>query len=256
MSLLQTVSLSVSIGGKVICRDLDFTLEQGQHWGILGGNGVGKTTLLQTLAGLLPADSGDILIAGRKLQDLKRRELARKLGVLFQDSHDTFPGSVMETALIGRHPWLPFWSFEGEEDIAMARAALQDVAMESMAHRQVNTLSGGERRRLAIASLLVQNPLLWLLDEPTNHLDLKHQIKLLDLLLHKADTGNGGLIMVLHDVNLITRFCTHVMLMLDHENIISGAVEKVVTLENLQQLYQYPIKQVTAGRDKRFFYPG
>ncbi|OGT72428.1 MAG: ABC transporter [Gammaproteobacteria bacterium RIFCSPLOWO2_02_FULL_56_15] len=255
MKLLQTKSLDISIGGWSVCRDLNFCLEPGQYWGILGGNGIGKTTLLQTLAGLRPSASGEVLIEGIPLCEIRRRDLARKLGVLFQDSHDIFPGSVMETVLIGRHPWLPVWAFEGREDFALAEAALRDVAMDTMVHRQVNTLSGGERRRLALATLLLQDPKIWLLDEPTNHLDMKHQINLLQLIRTRVDAARGGLVMVLHDVNLITRFCSHVILMQDHETMQAGPVNQVVSQETLERLYRHPIRRVDV-EGGCLYYPG
>jgi iron complex transport system ATP-binding protein len=253
MSLLRTESLAISVGGWYVCSNLNFRLEPGQHWGILGGNGIGKTTLLLTLAGLRPPAAGKVYIEETPLAAIRRRDLSRKLGVLFQDSHDIFPGSVMETVLIGRHPWLPVWSFEGDEDYALALAALRDVAMETMAHRQVNTLSGGERRRLALATLLLQDPRIWLLDEPTNHLDLKHQINLMGLIRSRVDEAQGGLVMVLHDVNLITRFCSHVILMQDHETMLSGPVGEVVTQETLERLYRHPIRQVNAEGRSLYF---
>ena len=128
------------------------------------------------------------------------------------------------------------------------------LALEDVAERAVNTLSGGERRRLAIATLMVQNPLLWLLDEPTNHLDLHHQIKLLELLKDRIRLGNGSLIMVLHDVNLVMRFCTHVMLMLGSDHLLYGPVTEVISRDNLQQLYRHPIQEFRSG-EMRFFYP-
>jgi len=253
MALLTSKSLTVTIAGKRICENFDFQLERGQHWGVLGGNGVGKTTLLLTLAGFRQPDQGDISIDGINLMQWRRKALARKLGILFQDSLDTFPALVIETALTGRHPYLPFWGIEDKHDIDIAQQALLDVSMQTMATRQVNTLSGGERRRLAIATLFVQNPLLWLLDEPTNHLDLHHQISLLQLIIERVDAVNGGLFMVLHDINLVTRFCTHAMLIIDHESILCGPVEDIMTLENLQSLYQHPIKELESDGIKYFF---
>ena len=253
MTLLSAKSVSINIGGKSICRDLDFDLEQGQRWGVLGGNGVGKTTLLKYLAGLLPLENGDIHIKGITVNEWKRKALARELGVLFQDSQDTFPTTVMETALIGRHPYLPFWSFEGKPDIDIASQALIDVSMDEMANRQINTLSGGERRRLAIATLIVQNPRVWLLDEPTNHLDLHHQISLLDLIIRKVDAIKGALMMVLHDVNLVSRFCTHAMLMIDHETNISGPINEVISRGNLEKLYRHPIREIDVNGNSYFF---
>lgn len=254
MTLLSAKSVTINIGGKSICRDLDFELEQGQRWGVLGGNGVGKTTLLKYLAGLFPLESDHIRIKGVSVDRWKRKALARELGVLFQDSQDTFPTTVMETALIGRHPYLPFWSFEGKPDIDIASQALMDVSMYDMANRQINTLSGGERRRLAIATLIVQNPRVWLLDEPTNHLDLHHQISLLELIIQKVDAIKGALMMVLHDVNLVSRFCTHAMLMIDHETNLSGPIGEVITRDNLELLYHHPIREIRA-EDGRYYFP-
>lgn len=253
MTLLTANSASIRIGDKFICRGLDFAMEQGQRWGILGGNGIGKTTLLKHLAGLMPLDGGNIQINGTSIPNWNRKELACELGVLFQDSQDTFPTTVMETVLIGRHPYLPFWSFESKGDIDIANRALADVAMLEMASRQIDTLSGGERRRLAIATLIVQNPKIWLLDEPTNHLDLHHQISLLTLIISKVDAVQGALLMVLHDVNLVSRFCTHVMLMIDPETIICGSMEEVVTRDNLEKLYRHPIREIDVNGNNYFF---
>ena len=253
MTLLSAKSVSINIGGKAICQDLDFELEQGQRWGVLGGNGVGKTTLLKYLAGLYPLDHGQIHVNDVPVNQWKRKALARQLGVLFQDSQDTFPTTVMETALIGRHPYLPFWSFEGKSDINIASQALIDVSMDEMANRQINTLSGGERRRLAIATLIVQNPRVWLLDEPTNHLDLHHQISLLELIIEKVNAMKGALMMVLHDVNLVSRFCTHAMLMIDHETNISGSINEVICRDNLEKLYRHPIREVPLNGTSYFF---
>ncbi len=253
MSLLATKALTVSIGAKPICRSLDFQLQSGEYWGVLGGNGIGKTTLLNTLAGLRAVASGEICVEGKPLTQWKRKLLAHKLGVLFQDSVDTFPTTVLETALTGRYPYLSFFSMAGKEDVELVNQALADVALENMSERQVDTLSGGERRRLALATLLVQNPLVWLLDEPANHLDLHHQISLLNLIKTKVRANKGGLMMVLHDVNLVMRFCTHVMMMIDHDNIICGPLADVLSDENLASLYRHPIKRIEVNCSSFFF---
>ncbi len=253
MSVLSTKALSVTIGSKVICTALDFELQKHEYWGVLGGNGIGKTTLLNTLAGLRPAVQGDIHIDGKSLRQWQRKPLARKLGMLFQDSVDTFPTTVMEIAMTGRYPYMPFLALEGKEEVELVRRALADVALDDMAERQIDTLSGGERRRLALATLLVQDPLLWLLDEPANHLDLHHQISLLSLIVARVRKNNGALLMVLHDVNLVMRFCTHAMLMIDHENIICGQTKDVLTIDNLARLYQHPIKKVQVNGGSFFF---
>nr|WP_258868162.1 ABC transporter ATP-binding protein [Alkalilimnicola ehrlichii] len=156
-NMLSVRNLTVTIGDQIVCRDLSFTVEQDQSWGVLGGNGVGKTTLLHTLAGLREPDAGTIYVVDRPLTEWPRRDLAQTVGVLPQDSTDPFPATVLETALIGRHPHLKAWEWEDGEDLFTAREALRAVGLQAMADRQVATLSGGERRRLAIATLLTQN---------------------------------------------------------------------------------------------------
>ena len=253
MSLLQTKSLVVNMAEKPICTNFDFELQAGEYWGVLGGNGIGKTTLLNTLAGLRPAAGGEIFINGKSSREWKRKHMARKLGMLFQDSVDTFPTTVRETAMIGRHPYVSFLSVEAKQDRDIINSALADVSLNEMADRQIDTLSGGERRRLALATLLVQDPLIWLLDEPTNHLDLHHQISMLDLIKEKVEKNKGAALMVLHDVNLVIRFCTHALLMIEHDNIVCGPVADVLNQENLQILYQHPIKKVEADGSSFFF---
>lgn len=252
MNLLVADRLDASIGGKPICRDLGFAIQAGQCWGILGANGAGKTTLLHTLAGLRRADDGRIVVRDRPLNQWSMAELARFRGVLFQDSHDTFPATVMETVLTGRHPYLHFWEFESRRDHETARQALHQVELRDMESRRVDTLSGGERRRLALATLLVQAPQLLLLDEPSNHLDLRNQVRLLDDLCRQTIAREGALIMSLHDVNLAQRFCSHVILMFGDGAVCTGAIADTLSEDTVSRLYNYPVHAISDG--DRFFY--
>ncbi|MDX5433334.1 MAG: ABC transporter ATP-binding protein, partial [Halomonas sp.] len=106
MNRLDIRELVIDVPGRRDGRALTLSVEPGQVWGVLGPNGAGKTTLLHTLAGLRGPRAGQVLIDGRPLAALGRRQVARKLGLVFQDRHDGFPATVRETALIGRHPWL------------------------------------------------------------------------------------------------------------------------------------------------------
>ena len=254
MSLLRAEALDVEIGAVRVCNGFELTLAEAQCWGVLGANGAGKTTLLHTLAGLRAPAAGSVQVAGTDLQVWRRKALARVLGVLFQDSQDVFPASVFETALAGRYPHLAPWAVESEHDIRITHTALQEVALEHMCSRGVDTLSGGERRRLALATLFVQRPRIWLLDEPTNHLDLHQQIRLLELVRDRACGAGGGVIMTLHDVNLLERFCTHAMLLVGDGEIVHGTVNEVVNLENLERLYRRPIACLTDTDGRRYFH--
>ncbi|MDH5766873.1 MAG: ABC transporter ATP-binding protein, partial [Gammaproteobacteria bacterium] len=211
MSLLEIQNLDISIATTQVCNKLNLTIEPGQVWAILGRNGIGKTTLLHTLAGLREADGGEIFIHQDNIKQLNRKQVAQKIGLLLQHHEDAFPTSILETVLIGRHPYIPNWQWESAMDKQLAMNALEQVELQHMAHRQTNQLSGGERQRVAIATLLTQNPEILLLDEPNSHLDLNYQVKLLDHICQYARENNQAVIMSLHDINLAARFADHLI---------------------------------------------
>lgn len=254
MSLLATSRLTIVIGGKHIGHEVDLSIGAGESWAVLGANGAGKTTLLHTLGGLRAPTAGRVLLDDVPLANMRRRDIARRLGLLLQDSEDPFPATVMETALIGRHPHIGAWQWESPEDHARAHAALAEVGLTELADRPVDTLSGGERRRLALATLLTQDPVVQLLDEPSNHLDLHHQIHLLGHLRERV-TGNGGaLVMALHDVNLAARFCDHAVLIFSDGEIRQGPADELLQPGHLSCLYHHPIREIEAD-GRRFFLP-
>ena len=144
---------------------------------------------------------------------MPRRQIARQLGILFQEQTDVFPANVLDTVLTGRHPWLGPLQWESDADLEKARAALQAVGLADIEQRIVTTLSGGERRRLGIATLLAQDTQLLLLDEPTNHLDIHQQIQILQLVSDLARNDNRALLLVMHDLNLAARYCDRFLLL-------------------------------------------
>lgn len=242
--LLETRGLAVSIAGKRVCRGLDLALKSGQCLGILGQNGVGKTTLLHTLAELRPADAGAILLRGAPLGQLSRRRIAQQIGLLMQEHEDPFPATVLETALIGRHPHIEFWQWESADDIRLAREALDSVDLDDIEDRAVNTLSGGERQRLGLATVITQDPDVFLLDEPSNHLDLHHEVDVLRMLQRFARDGGKAVVMTLHDVNLAARFCDRLLLMYGDGETQLGPTAEVLTADNLQRLFGIPVDGV------------
>ena len=243
-SLLTTKNLSVEIAGKHICQQLDLNVHPGECWAMLGMNGVGKTTLLHTLAGLRPPLAGDILLANKNLQHIPNKEIARVMGLLLQDYEDAFPGTVMQAVLCGRHPHMSNWQWESSEDIKIAEQALAFVKMAAFADRSILTLSGGERRRVAIAALLCQQTRLLLLDEPTNHLDLRFQHQILAELTKQITQNRQAAIMIMHDVNLATRYCDHALLLFENGEHLAGRCDEIITTETLSRLYDYPMRRL------------
>ncbi len=244
MATLSASGLSVTVGAVNVCHGLDLTLAPGSCWALLGRNGAGKTTLLHTLAGLRPAQGGEVRLDGEPLHLLPRRTVAQRLGVLLQEEADPFPATVLETALIGRHPHLGRWAWESADDVQRAQHALRQMGIGELETRLVSTLSGGERRRLALATLLTQDPAVLLLDEPTNHLDLHHQIQVLAHLRQLATESGKALLVILHDINLATRYCDHLLLLLGHGETVAGPSVEVIDAATLEALYQHPIERI------------
>ncbi|MEX0732430.1 MAG: ABC transporter ATP-binding protein [Aquisalimonadaceae bacterium] len=254
MTVLETRGLRIHIPGRPPGAPLDVRLEAGQRWGLLGPNGVGKTTLLHTLAGLRSPSAGEILLDGEPLAVTARRRIARRVALLFQEQHDSFPATVMETALIGRHPHLRAWDLETPDDYALAGGALERVNMANLADRQVATLSGGERQRLAVASVLTQDPALYLLDEPTNHLDLRHQVQVLETFRQEADRGRV-VCMSLHDVNIAAGHCDRLVLMFPDGHLETGDTRAMLERPRLERLYGQPLQKLTAADGTPVFVP-
>ena len=203
--LLEAEHLALQIAGRWLCCEFSLRLVTGECVVVLGPNGAGKTTLLHTLAGLRAPTVGRVRLAGRGYGAWSAQEAARVRAILPQQQPDHFNASVLETVLVGRHPHLSRWAWEGPEDLRLACEALAAVGLAGLEAREVLSLSGGERQRVAIAALLTQEPRLFLLDEPTNHLDLHHQIATLNLFRRLAGEGRG-VVMVLHDINLAARY--------------------------------------------------
>jgi iron complex transport system ATP-binding protein len=252
--LLECRGLDVAVAGRTLVRQLDVTARAGNFIAILGENGVGKTLTLHSLAGLRPPAHGTVLLEGRPITGWPRRARARRLGLLAQGDEDPFPSTVLEAALIGRHPHLGLWDWESRADIELARQALRDVDLENYDEREVATLSGGERRRLAIATILLQAPNVYLLDEPTNHLDPRHAVETLKLFRRRADNG-ACLLATLHDANQAERFADHTLLLAGHGSWIFGPTSEVISAANLTRVYHTPIAELAAS-GRRVFVDG
>jgi len=255
MTSLVCQSLDVSIGGKEICKQLDMELAPGQFWGLLGPNGIGKTTLLKCMAGLSTPDAGAVLLENQAIDNLPRRAIARLLGMLQQHTVYVFDASVLETALTGRHPHLGYWEREGPRDKQKALDAIRAVDLEGFEARSVTGLSGGEARRLAFASLIVQEPAILLLDEPTNHLDMKHQVRIMNHVEMQIKNEQRCAMIALHDVNLAARYCNHILMLFGDGDWQAGPVSELLNLENIERLYQCPVESIQTPTGIRFL-PG
>jgi len=251
-TFIEADELVINIPSREGGSPLSFTINPGETWGILGPNGSGKTTLLHTLAGLRPPKRGRLNLAGQALEHYSAKQRARLLGLLFQQQTDTFPASVLETALTSRHPHLKPWQRETPQDWQLARQVLQTLDLDSLEERCITTLSGGERQRLALACLMIQQTPLWLLDEPANHLDLHHQMSAFSL-IQKQVTQGGAAIMALHDLNQASRFCSHLLLLYPDGQACWGEKSQMLVRPALEKLYQQPLTTTEVEGQTLFF---
>lgn len=252
-TLLSADALGISVPGRLLVDDLHFELQRGEIIAVLGRNGTGKSLTLTTLAGLRAPAAGRVQLLGNDISHYPRQQAARRLALLPQVIDDIFPATVMDTALIGRHPHIPAFSWETDADRRSAFEALQTMSLDALHDRDILTLSGGERRRLAIAQVLAQAPDIYLLDEPTNHLDPQHQLDSLTLFRQLADAG-AGVIASLHDANLAARFADRCLLLFGDGRWRLGKSDEVLDAETLGDLYATGMEAVS-WRGHELFVP-
>jgi len=248
---LRAEQLTIAIGARVLCRDLNLDIAPGELWGVLGCNGSGKTTLLHALAGLAPVAAGNIAVDDRRLADYTRRELGRALGILLQREDGEFWGSVREYVILGRYAHGRSLFGWHADDEAAADRALAAFDLAAHAAQAYSTLSGGERQRARLAQLWAQGPRIALLDEPLQHLDLRHQLQVLQLL--RAATRETGVAaaLVLHDLAFAGR-CDRILMLYGDGRYATGTAAELLQPEKLSVLYGCSVRAFGDGADAHF----
>ncbi len=246
--MMRTNKLQLRVGDRVLVDGLDWQIESGQCWCVIGRNGAGKSTLLRTLAGLRKPDSGNVAMQDRDLADWPLEMLAKERAFLPQSRSDAFGYRVIETVLSARHPYHADRYWEGSDDHQAAAAALQTMDVSDLAERDVRALSGGERQRVAIAALLAQDTPLLLLDEPANALDLAHQVSVMHLLRRLCGDQKKTIVMVGHDLNLAHSVATHVLLLMGDGEWQAGTVAQTMQAPILSRFLGHPIEAIEHGK--------
>ena len=233
---LRFEQLAVELGGRRILSGIDFEVSPGEVVGLVGRNGVGKTTLLRLANGALTPSAGRVLLGDEPVAALSRRRIAQGIALVPQDLHVPFPFRVGELVLMGRAPHQPLVGLESEHDVELALAALERVGIGHLADRAITTLSGGERQLVLFARALVQDPGVLLLDEPTAFLDLRHRVEVLREVRAFARSGRASLI-VSHDLSLAARACDRIVLLGSGGVAAVGPPVDVLTPENLRTAF-------------------
>jgi iron complex transport system ATP-binding protein len=250
--MLSCRGLTLSVPGRVLCRDLTVEFAPRQVWAVLGRNGTGKSTLIHALAGLAAPAEGRVELDGAAIRETDARSRARAVGVLLQMESGTYWGTAADYALLGRFPRASGWAGYSREDVAETAAALDAVGMSGLATHRFDTLSGGERQRTRIAQIIAQAPHNFLLDEPLQHLDLAHQAQILTLMRDRVSARGETAVMVLHEPLWIGRCCTHALVLNGDGSAAAGLAEEVLTRERLEIAYGCALREVRHGGERSF----
>lgn len=250
----DNVSFRYAAGAPLVVDGVTIRLNDGALAGILGPNGSGKTTLLRLLSGTRKPTSGRVLLDDRPLDRLSRREAARQIAVVPQETELAFEYRAIEMVLMGRHPHLGAFTVEGPEDIRIAEEALAATGTSHLADRFFHELSGGEKQRVVIAAALAQinvgsvpsvpsaalgssEPSVALLDEPTASLDLGYQLEIASLLRTLNQDHGVTMAISTHDLNMAASICRELILMRNGRVLAAGPTAEVLTPDNIRSLY-------------------
>jgi iron complex transport system ATP-binding protein len=234
---LEARGVGVRYGARAALVAVDARVAPGEMLGVIGPNGSGKSTLIRVLAGVRRPTTGEVRLGARPLHATSRRERARTIALVPQETHLSFPIRVRDLVLLGRAPHTGRFGLERGEDLRAAHDAMVRAEVLELADRSVDELSGGERQRVVLARALAQDARILLLDEPTAFLDLKHAVVLLDLVRELCRARGLAVAVVLHDLNLAAMYCDR-LLLLDRGRVhAAGGPADVLTYQDLCAVY-------------------
>lgn len=236
MSVLEARNISIRRTGHWILDDISLTLVPGEVLAVVGPNGSGKSTLLRALAGIWNVNEGSVALDGRRLEQLSRKTIARKIAFVPQEQRTEFAFTVEEFVAMGRYPHRGRFAPETVHDRQVVENALERTDIAHLRRRAVTTLSGGEHQRVLIARSLAVEPEFILLDEPTANLDVEHTLQVLEICRFLARDGHG-VALATHDLNSVARSATSVVLLENGHMAQCGAREQVLTPENIERTF-------------------
>lgn len=233
MKKLQVEKLTFDIGKTRILKDITFDVEENTFVGVIGPNGSGKSTMLKSIYGVNKPSGGQILFEGQNLLKMDGKERAKKIAVLAQESSGQFDFTVQQVVEMGRYPHKNALENYSKYDMEIVDRVLKEMKLEDYRERSFNTLSGGEKQRVLISRLLVQESKFIILDEPTNHLDIGHQIEIMNVIKNMGVT----VLAAIHDMNMAAIYCDKLVIMKKGEVITQGSVEETLTADMLRDLF-------------------
>ncbi len=237
MVKLKMQDVTLGYGHKVVVEDVTLQVKPGEMVALVGPNGCGKSTIIRALSRVISPYSGRVLLNGRDISQIPRRDLARRLGVVPQMPLLPSTFTAFEIVLMGRNPHLGLFQYEGPRDMAIAWQAMEKTSTQHLAQRRIGELSGGEIQCVVIARVLAQETEAILLDEPTANLDIGRQIEVLDLIKGLCRRDGLTVVAALHDLNLAAQYCDRLVLISNGRIHAEGTPGEVINADNIGQVY-------------------
>ncbi len=237
MVKLEMQEITLAYGDKKVVGDVTFQVMPGEMVGLVGPNGSGKSTIIKALSRVITPHSGRVLINGRDISQIPRRELSLLIGVVPQIPLLPSPFTAFEIVLMGRNPHLGLFQYEGPKDMDIVWQAMGQTSTQCLAERRISELSGGEIQCVVIARALAQETQAILLDEPTANLDIGRQIEILDLVKSLCRENKLTVVAALHDLNLASHYCDRLLLINKGRIHAEGTPTEVINTKNIEQVY-------------------
>lgn len=254
-AFVEARGLTASYGATRALDGLDATISRGEVVALLGENGSGKSTFLRVVARILTPNGGDLLLEGRPLATLGRRQTARRTAYLPQASDLVFPIRCLDLVLQGRAPYAHGFSADSADDRERALTAMRACDVEALADRDASAISGGEQRRVFLARALAQEAELWLLDEPTAGVDPRHRLEFLELLARVHRERKTTVVLVTHEIDLASDIADRVILLRAGRALAAGSPEQTLTPDLLRRAFGVEARIETDGSGRRRIVP-
>ncbi|NLN86241.1 MAG: heme ABC transporter ATP-binding protein [Syntrophomonadaceae bacterium] len=240
--IFDILGITCTYGATPVLQDASLQIHTSDMVGIVGPNGSGKSTLLRAMSRVLQPLHGKVMLEEEDIYKVPATQIAKKMAVVVQEQSLSFPFTVRDLIMMGRIPHMKRFASEGRLDIGIVEQAMDLTDTTRLADRQVNELSGGEKQRVLLARALAQEPKILLLDEPTSYLDLNYQIEIMQLLAKLRRQYGITIIMVLHDLNLASRYCDYLVLIKQGTIHAIGPPQHVITADMIKDVYGCEIK--------------
>lgn len=235
--ILEAKNVSYFVRGEKIIEDINFSLQRGGFYCVIGTNGSGKTTLLKSISNNLELSSGTVTVNGKSIKKYYPKQLAKEISIVWQHNEFMFDFSAFQVVMMGRMPYQKLLQADSEKDFEIVRLSMEKTNTWHLRNRSVKQLSGGELQRIMIARSLAQESPIMLLDEPVSSLDIKHQFDIMELLRKINEENKTTIFIILHNLSLALKYSDRILTLQDGRLIHFGKTRDIINKENIKTLF-------------------